>query len=85
MSVTVELTNADEALLRERAAAAGLSESEYLLRLLHESGATPSAKRFDFPHIRFQFTEAAMKLDRTKNGWWEELEDDDAPSNGRPS
>lgn len=36
---------------------------------------------FDFPHIDTGgFTEAAMKLDRTKNGWWEEMEDERRPS-----
>lgn len=84
MSVTLELTEADEALLRERARAQGVSEVEFLLRLLRDSArdvAEPVSKRFDFPRLNTGgFTEAAMKLDTTKNGWWEELEYGDDPA-----
>lgn len=77
MSVTLELTEADEALLRERATAEGVSEAEYLLGLLRTTEPKERKWRFDISHINTGgFTDAARRLDTTKNGWWEELEDE---------
>lgn len=77
MSVTLELTEAEEALLRARARAEGVSEAEFLLRLFRGLVSEGVTERLDFPKINTGgFTEAAMKLDMRKSGWWEELEDE---------
>ena len=84
MSLTLELTEAEAAILREQANAEGVSEAEFLLQLFRASTrqrAEAATKRFDFPRLNTGgFTEAAMKLDTTKNGWWEELEYGDDPA-----
>lgn len=78
MSVTLELSEADEALLKERARAEGVTEAEYLLRLLRGVASEAQSRRFDFPTIDTGgFTEAALKLDMRKSRWWEELEDEE--------
>lgn len=77
MRMTLELAEADEALLRRLAQAQGVSEAEYLLGLLRKTNSIPPTQRSDFPRINTGgFTEAAMKLDMRKSGWWEELEDE---------